>query len=121
MTQRTLAYLLAALLPAGPIGLSTALAPSAEAAVQAPMPAEGRDVAARLANVQNAVAEATLDVTATGKADPNIRKAWWGNHGWGRPWRGGWGNGGWGWHNGGWGNGGWGNGGWGNWHPWGNG
>jgi rSAM-associated Gly-rich repeat protein len=109
MTKRNLGYLLAVLLPAGPVGFSTALALPAEAVVEAPVSRESGDVAARLANIQNAVAQVALDPAATEQVDPNIQKVWWENHGWGRPGRWGWGNGGW--HNGGWGD----------WHPWGNG
>ena len=79
-------------------------------------------MAASAASVSSRLEEIRAAVTAgMPKIDESVEaeRVWWGNHGWGRPWRWGWGNGGWG--NGGWRNGGWGNGGWGNWHPWGNG
>jgi rSAM-associated Gly-rich repeat protein len=124
MKHPKLVRLLTALLPAGTVALSTALAPPAEAAVDLSMARNSADVATRLANVQAAVSQAASDTAIGSRTDPRIQKVWWANGGWGRP---GWGNGGgWGWRNGGWGNGGWGNwhpwrNGWGNWHPWRNG
>lgn len=120
MKHPNLVRLLTALLPAGTVALSTALAPPAQAAVEPSVARKDADVAARLAKVQAAVSDAAIGA----QTDPRIQKVWWANGGWGRP---GWGNGGgWGWRNGGWRNGGWGNwhpwhNGWGNWHPWGNG
>ncbi len=125
---------LAALLPAGALGLSISLA-SADANAKA---SDGVDraapasVALRLQSIRNSVSE-VLDQVAKDPDDPTADRetqlAWWGNGGWRNGgWRNGWGNG---WHNGGWGNGwhngGWGNGGWGNgllaplFGPWGNG
>jgi len=109
MTQdrRTLRAL-AALLPAGTLGLSVSLA-AADAKATAVADSNARDpgsVAERLQSIRDQVSGA-LSETPNGdepflKVDPEKRLAWWGN---------GWHNG---WHNGGWGNGGWGNGGWGN-------
>ncbi|MBS0642474.1 MAG: GrrA/OscA1 family cyclophane-containing rSAM-modified RiPP [Acetobacteraceae bacterium] len=112
--QRTI-RVLAALLPLGAAGMSSALAATAKP----PLP-PGSDsesgVAARLQAVRSAVSKLGLEQTPDLQVDPNIHKAWWGN--WGPRF---WGNGGW--RNGGWGNGGWrnwrngwGNGGWNNWH-----
>jgi rSAM-associated Gly-rich repeat protein len=133
--RRTLRAL-AALLPAGTLGLSVSLA-AADAKAMAVADSNARDpgsVAERLQSIRDSVSGA-LSETPNGdepflKVDPEKRLAWWGN-GWHN---GGWHNGGWGngWHNGGWGNGGWGNGGllapllgspwgngWGNgWHNW---
>jgi rSAM-associated Gly-rich repeat protein len=119
MKHSHLTRLLAALLPAGTVALSAALAPPAKAAVDTSVVQKDVDVAARLAKVQAAVSEAASGTAIGAQYDPRIQRVWWGNHGWGRP---GWGNGGgWGWRNGGWGNWHpWRNG-WGNWHPWGNG
>ncbi len=135
--HRRLRAVLSAILPTGAIGVSLALAPSANAAPVVTAPDRAADthpdgsqssVAARLEGIRNAVSDVIQTET---DHDPNIHEAWWGNWhrgfgGWGNGggWRRGWGNGGWGnggWHNGGWGNGGWhnggwGNGGWGNWH-----
>ena len=128
---------LAALLPAGALGLSISLATADANATLS----EGVDrarpasVAARLQSIRKSVSD-VLDQVAKDPDDPTADRetqlAWWGNGGWRNGgWRNGWGNGwhnGWGngWHNG-WGNGGWGNGGWGNgllaplFGPWGNG
>ena len=127
---------LAALLPAGALGMSVSLA-SVDAAAAAssgePRVRQPGDVARRLESIRGSVADALEQYGRDGQPfvalDPETQLAWWGNgwhrgwgwHGWG--WHGGWGNGGWhnggwgngGWHNGGWGNG-WHNGGWGNWH-----
>jgi hypothetical protein len=125
---------LAALLPAGVLGLSVGLA-SADAVAAA---SSGEDratqpkskaVAARLEAIRNSVSDIVEGKTVD--VDAEARLAWWGNGGWrngGWGWHnGGWHNGGWGnggWHNGGWGNGGWHNGGWHNggwgngWHNW---
>jgi rSAM-associated Gly-rich repeat protein len=118
--RRTLTAL-AALLPAGTLGLSVSLA-AADAkatAVDDPAVKKPGSVAERLQSIRETVSGA-VDEHRFLKVDPEQRLAWWGN-GWHN---GGWGNGGW--HN--WGNGGWGNGllpfvgPWGNgWHNWGNG
>ena len=114
--RRTLSAL-AALLPAGTLGLSVSLAAaSAKATTTSDSDAKKpASVAERLQSIREDVS-GVVDPHKFLKVDPEQRLAWWGN-GWHR-W--GWGNGGWGngWHNGGWGNGGWGNGGW---HNWGNG
>ena len=112
--RRTLRAL-AALLPAGTLGLSVSLA-AADAKATAVADRNARDpgsVAERLQSIRDSVSGA-LSETPNGdepflKVDPEKRLAWWGN-GWHNGWHGngGWGNGGW--HNGGWGNGGWGNG-----------
>jgi rSAM-associated Gly-rich repeat protein len=103
---------LAALLPAGTLGLSVSLAAaSARATTTAdPTASKPASVAGKLQSIRDSVSgalkETPNDDGAFLKVDPDKRMAWWGN---------GWHNG---WHNGGWGNGGWGNGGW---HNWGNG
>ena len=105
--EQKLKSTLAALLAAGPLALSVALAPPANAAVQTPATQEeAHDVAARLAAVQKTVAEIEGQATEAANAAPNVQQAWWAN---------GWRNGGWhnGWRNGGWRN--WGHG-WHNWH-----
>ena len=114
---------LAALLPAGVMGLSMALAAadSAAATATSDVPNAGKSVAARLQAIRGTVSEAWKEAIDKSEpyvaVDPEAKLAWWGN-GWrnGGWHNGGWRNGGWGngWHNGGWGNGGWGNGGWGN-------
>lgn len=113
---------LTALLPAGVMGLSVALAAADATAATSvnDAPSERKSVADRLEALRGSVSDA-LEVIDNSQPyvflDPEAKLAWWGN---------GWRNGGWrngGWHNGGWGNGGWGNGGWGNgWHNggWGN-
>jgi rSAM-associated Gly-rich repeat protein len=110
--RRTLSAL-AALLPAGTLGLSVSLA-AADANATAADPAAKKpgSVAERLQAIRESVSgvlSETPDVDNRFlKVDPDKRLAWWGN-GWHNGWHnGGWGNGGW--HNGGWGNGGWGNG-----------
>src|SRR5215471_11344288 len=134
--RRTLRAL-AALLPAGTLGLSVSLAAASAKATTTTDPEAKKPASAaeRLQSIREDVSDA-VDPHKFLKVDPEQRLAWWGN-GWHR-W--GWGNGGWGnggWHNwgNGWGNGGWGNGGWGNgllpfifgspwgngWHNWGNG
>jgi rSAM-associated Gly-rich repeat protein len=129
-SARSTIRVLAALLPLGAFGMSTALA----AAPGKPFVAAADDnsaspsvtsasVATRLKAIRTATSQAVSEQAGLQPGDPNIQKAWWGNwHGGGWGWHGGWGNGGWhNWHNG-WGNGGWGNGGWHNWHNgWGNG
>jgi len=117
--RRTLRAL-AALLPAGALGLSMSLAAADAGAAKAsgadrPAPAS---VGQRLQSIRKSVS-AVLNEAAKEADDPtvdrDIQLAWWGNGGWRNGgWRnGGWGNGGW--HN--WGNGGWHN--WGNgWHNW---
>jgi rSAM-associated Gly-rich repeat protein len=118
--RRTLTAL-AALLPAGTLGLSVSLAAADAKATFVDDPAVKKpgSVAERLQSIRETVSGA-VDEHRFLKVDPEQRLAWWGN-GWHN---GGWGNGGW--HN--WGNGGWGNGllpfvgPWGNgWHNWGNG
>jgi len=114
--DRRSARALAALLPAGALGLSVSLA-SADAAASRSQDS-GRDakkpgeVAKRLQSIRLSVSDAMEKYAKDGEPvvgiDPETQLAWWGN--------GGWRNGGW--RNGGWGNGGWGNGGW---HNWGNG
>ncbi len=105
---------LAALLPAGVMGLSMALAAAdaSAATTAADAPDAGKSVAARLDGIRGSVSDAWKEAVQKSEPyvalDPETRLAWWGN--------GGWRNGGW--HNGGWRNGGWGNGGW---HNWGNG
>ncbi|HVY16963.1 MAG TPA: GrrA/OscA1 family cyclophane-containing rSAM-modified RiPP [Rhodopila sp.] len=109
---------LAALLPLGALGISTALAAvPGKPAVQKDQ-AVTQDVAFRLQAIRSAVSQATADQAGLEPGDPRVEKAWWGNF---HPGWGGWRNGGWGWHNGGWG---WRNG-WPNWRNgwpnWGNG
>jgi rSAM-associated Gly-rich repeat protein len=108
---------LAALLPAGVLGLSMSLASAgAQAKATADSDRETADkselVALRLQAIRLSVSEALTQTTGeieSFSTDPETRLAWWGNGGWRNGgWRnGGWGNGGWGngWHNG-WGNGG---------------
>ena len=139
-TQKALAILL----PAGVLGISSALA----SVHSEPLPAKKPDdsypratvdralgVDQRLREIRAGVLEVSANAQNDPNADPEMLVAGWLNGGFG--WRnGGWGNGGWhnwgngGFHNGGWGNGwhnapNWGNGGWGNgWHNapnWGNG
>jgi rSAM-associated Gly-rich repeat protein len=116
---------LAALLPAGVMGLSIGLA-AADAAASTTVtdvPSERGSVAARLEAIRGSVSEAWKQASEKSEPyvalDPATKLAWWGNGGWrnGGWHNGGWRNGGWGngWHNGGWGNGGWHNGGWNNW------
>ena len=109
--RRTLRAL-AALLPAGTLGLSVTLAAVGAKATQT-NPPEAKNpgsVAQRLQSIREDVSGA-IDEHKFLKVDPEQKLAWWGNgwHNWGNGWHN-WGNG---WHN--WGNG-WGNGGWGNWH-----
>jgi rSAM-associated Gly-rich repeat protein len=118
---------LAALLPAGALGMSVSLASVDAAAALSSGESKAQqpgDVAKRLQTIRGSVSDALEQYGRDGQpfvaVDPETQLAWWGNgwhggwgwRGWG--WHGGWGNGGW--HNGGWGNGGWHNGGWGNWH-----
>jgi rSAM-associated Gly-rich repeat protein len=111
--RRTLSAL-AALLPAGTLGLSVSLAAAGAkaTAVADPEVNKAGTVSERLQSIRDSVSGA-IDEHRFLKVDPEQRLAWWGNGfrngGWGN---GGWRNGGWGngWHNGGWGNGGWGNG-----------
>lgn len=108
---------LAALLPAGALGLSISLA-SADAAATISSDAssatveKSRSVASRLKAIRDSVSvvvkTGTKDGEDTSVTADGTQLAWWGNGGWRN---GGWGNGGW--HNGGWGNG-WHNG----WHNW---
>ena len=117
---------LAALLPAGVMGLSMALAAADATAATAATdaPDASKSVADRLETIRGSVSEAWKQAYEKSEPyvalDPETKLAWWGNGGWRNGgWRnGGWGNGGWhnwgngGWHN--WGNG-WHNGGWNNW------
>ena len=107
---------LAALLPLGAAGMSSALASAARPAV--PPGGAEQGVASRLEAIRAAVSQVAIGHATVPPADPALQKAWWanwgvrpwGNGGW-RNWRNGWGNGGWNnWRNG------WGNGGWHNWH-----
>jgi rSAM-associated Gly-rich repeat protein len=117
--DRRSARALAALLPAGALGLSVSLA-SADAAASRSLDS-GRDakkpgeVAKRLQSIRLSVSDAMEKYAKDGEPvvgiDAETQLAWWGN--------GGWRNGGW--RNGGWGNGGWHNWGNGGWHNWGNG
>jgi rSAM-associated Gly-rich repeat protein len=117
--DRRSARALAALLPAGALGLSVSLA-SADAAAtlssdSSPTAKQLGNVAERLQSIRASVSDAVEQYAKDGKpfvaVDPETQLAWWGN--------GGWRNGGW--RNGGWGNGGWHNWGNGGWHNWGNG
>ena len=118
--RRTLSAL-AALLPAGTLGLSISLAAAdAKATVADPQAKKSGAVHERLDAIRRSVStlvnEAPQSTEPFVKLDPEKRLAWWGN---------GWHNGGWNnWGNG-WNNGGWGNilpilpfanGGWNNWH-----
>ena len=121
---------LAMLLPAGVLGISTALAAFALGQTEPSRPdgngsQQASSVAERLREIRAGVSE--INVPEQNTSDLNgALLAEWLNFGGGVGWRnGGWGNGGWhnwgngGWHNAGWGNGGWhnwGNGGWHNWH-----
>jgi rSAM-associated Gly-rich repeat protein len=116
--ERKTLTVLAALLPAGTLGLSVSLAAASANATAVADPTAGKpgSVAEKLQTIRDSVSGSLRETPdedgAFLKVDPGQRLAWWGNG-----WRGGWG-----WHGGGWGNGGWGNGGWGNgWHNWGNG
>jgi len=122
--RRTLRAL-AALLPAGALGLSMSLAAADASAAKVNSEADGpasTSVSERLQSIRNSVSTVVNEATKDSDdpaVDRDIQLAWWGNGGWRN---GGWHNGGWhnwgnGWHNGGWGNGGWHN--WGNgWHNW---
>ena len=113
---------LAALLPAGALGMSISLASAGAMAMASPgpvqaEPAKPASVALRLQAIRTSVSE-VLDHAAKASNDPTADRetqlAWWGNGGWRN-----WGNG----FNNGWGNGGllapllspFGNGGWNNW------
>ena len=103
---------LAALLPAGFLGMSAALASTAPA-TEADPAADSQGVANRLAAIRDAVSSVTdqgiaEDPLAIDQNKDNMRVAWWANRaGWHRhP----------GWRNVAWRNGGWRNGGWRNWH-----
>jgi len=95
--QRRSVEALAALLPAGVMGLSIGLA-AADAAASttvADVPSERGSVVARLEAIRGSVSEAWKQAYEKSEPyvalDPETRLAWWGN--------GGWRNGGW--HNGG--------------------
>jgi rSAM-associated Gly-rich repeat protein len=109
--DRRTARALAALLPAGALGLSVSLA-SADAAATLASDSGAKankpgNVAERLQAIRTSVSDAVGQYAVDGKpfvaVEPETQLAWWGNGGW---------------RNGGWRNGGWGNGGW---HNWGNG
>ena len=108
---------LAALLPAGAVGMSVSLASADAAAMQSdgkePKAREPGAVAERLQSIREEVSQAMREAYQRDERflsyDPETQLAWWGNG-----WRGGWPN----WHNFGYG---WHNGGWPNWHNWGNG
>jgi rSAM-associated Gly-rich repeat protein len=110
--RRTLGAL-AALLPLGALGISTALAATpAPSATDSALERPG--VAERLAAIRSAVSEMTADPSMPQPGAPGTETIAW--HNWAN--FGPWGNGGWknwgnGWHNGGWFNGGWNN--WNNW------
>jgi rSAM-associated Gly-rich repeat protein len=112
--DRRSARTLAALLPAGALGLSASLAAAdATASLASESDAKARQpgkVAERLQSIRTSVSDALEQYAKDGEpfvaVDRETQLAWWGNGGWRN---GGWGNGGW--HN--WGNGGW--------HNWGNG
>ena len=122
---------LAALLPAGALGMSISLAAADAAAMRAEdptaKPKKPGSVANRLQSIRQSVSGAIDEAQTSDERsltyDPETQFAWWGNGGWRN---GGWRNWGNGWHNGGWWNGGWHNWGnglfpWGNWHNhWGN-
>ena len=117
--QQNTVKALSALLPAGVMGMSAALASTSPAEPPAaPASVSETQVSSRLASIRDAVSAVSAEEQAKGG---NVKTAWWANwHGGGVRF-GGWRNGGW--HNGGWGNGG---GGWVNgwpngWHNWGNG
>jgi rSAM-associated Gly-rich repeat protein len=99
---------LAALLPAGVLGLSVSLAAADARAALSPDSKAKKpgSVAEHLQSIREAVSGAMNEMPRGDepflKVDPEKRLAWWGNGGWGN-----WGNG---WHN--WGNG---------WNNWGNG
>jgi rSAM-associated Gly-rich repeat protein len=110
---------LAMLLPAGVLGISSALAatPTKPSAADLALHDSTTGVAARLGEIRAAVSAIDMDAPATtdADADATVTADWPNFHvGWGNG--GGWRNGGW--RNGGWGNGGWRNGGWGNGGPW---
>ena len=101
---------LAALLPAGALGLSISLAAAdAQATVSPNTGTKSADsVAVRLQTIRNSVSNVLSETAKKGDTsstkEDGTRLAQWGN----------------GWHNGGWGNNGWSNNGWGN-NGWGNG
>ncbi|HEY0704108.1 MAG TPA: GrrA/OscA1 family cyclophane-containing rSAM-modified RiPP [Candidatus Acidoferrales bacterium] len=122
MTVRRLTLkALAMLLPAGVLGISSALAatPAKPAAVDLTAHEHAPSVAARLGEIRAAVSAIDFAEPMTPAEAAAVTSEWpnfhfgWGNGGWRN---GGWRNGGWG-NGGGWRNGGWGNGGpWHNWH-----
>jgi len=114
---------LAALLPAGVLGISVALAALAVGQAESlTTERTGREqvgsVAERLSEIRAGISEIDVTQQTNPPSEEILLASWWNHGGWG------WRNGGWGWHNGGWGNGGWHNwrnGGWGNgggWHNW---
>ena len=108
------------LLPAGVLGISSALASTRHEPLSQDRTETSQHlsvVADRLREIRTGVSEITAAPQKDQKSDAEVLVAEWINGGFG--WRnGGWGNGGWhNWGNGGWHN--WGNGGWHNfWHNW---
>jgi rSAM-associated Gly-rich repeat protein len=91
---------LAALLPAGVLGLSAGLASAdANATASAKVDTGQPSVAQRLQSLRDSVSGALSETPKNGepflKVDPEKRMAWWGNGGW-HNWGNGWHNG---WHN----------------------
>jgi rSAM-associated Gly-rich repeat protein len=103
---------LAMLLPAGVLGISSALAatPAKSSAADLALHEHTSSVAARLGEIRAAVSAIDANEPATPATAESATAEWPNFHI-------GWGNGG-GWRNGGWGNGGWRNGGWRNGGPW---
>ncbi|HEY1261679.1 MAG TPA: hypothetical protein VGF34_20710 [Stellaceae bacterium] len=101
--------ILSSVIPAGAVGISLLLGPTAPVAASQepsalqPRASDQEPVSERLAAIRDAVSTVAGDAA---RHDANIRFAWWRNwgwgYGWGRPW------GGWGWPN------------WNNWHNWNN-
>ena len=103
---------LAMLLPAGVLGISSALAatPAKSSAADLALHEHTSSVAARLGEIRAAVSAIDANEPAAPATAESATAEWPNFHI-------GWGNGG-GWRNGGWGNGGWRNGGWRNGGPW---
>jgi rSAM-associated Gly-rich repeat protein len=109
--DRHLSRALAALLPAGILGLSLSLASADATAKSSPVAdqvdlAKPASVAIRLQAIRNSMSEALDQAAKTSDhstADRETQLAWWGNGGWrnwGNGFRNGWNNWGNGWHNG---------------------